>query len=85
MIQQAVGRVEALIRVFDEHPRWRFYSSSVLFVYDADRPNESLQMYWIDFAHVFDIKEQDKGSVLEKDNNVLYGLRSLAEMLTALI
>ena len=34
-------------------------------------------MYLIDFAHVFPITKADAGTVLEKDNGYIYGLRNL--------
>jgi len=53
----------------------RVYSSSLLFVYDAENPNPNGAVKWIDFAHVFDIA--DGGH----DTGFIFGLKKLIEYL----
>jgi len=57
----------------------RVYSSSLLFVYDAQNKAPNGSVKWIDFAHVFDIK--DGGH----DEGFLVGLRKLVHYFEELL
>lgn len=50
----------------------RFYSSSILFIYDGANPDRPIRMKMIDFAHVFPIREE--GGL---DDGYLKGLKDL--------
>jgi len=72
-----IGQLEVLYKWMSTQNIWRFYSSSLLFVYEGDvsAPSKA-DLSMIDFAHVYDIK--DKEGV---DLGYTAGLRKLLEIL----
>jgi len=53
----------------------RIYSSSILFVYDADEENDNVIIRMIDFAHVHKITDQGK------DDGYIFGINNLIQHL----
>jgi hypothetical protein len=73
MINYFLGRLETLLTWMESQKFWRFYSSSLLFVYEGD-VNSSIKradIRMIDFAHVFPIC--DGGT----DDGYVKGLKTL--------
>lgn len=64
-----LAELERILDWFLIQKRFAFYSSSILFVYDADDARCSVKL--IDFAHVFPSEGPDE--------NYLFGLRNLVE------
>jgi hypothetical protein len=62
-----------LLQFFEEQCDLRYYSSSLLFLYDADQTNKDAtpQIRMIDFAHVHEIKDGGK------DEGYITGLKNL--------
>jgi len=56
----------------------RIYSSSILFVYDADEENDNVIIKLIDFAHVFKITDEGK------DDGYIFGVNNLVQHLEAI-
>jgi inositol-hexakisphosphate 5-kinase len=95
MIEYIPAFIEKLQRLIDclEHlPGHRFFSSSLLFVYDSDATPESAALKMIDFDNsTVDIMQEDLGqesdedSLLEEarspDRNCLFGLYNLKHLL----
>jgi Ca2+-binding EF-hand superfamily protein len=57
----------------------RFYSSSLLFIYDGANPDADVRLKMIDFAHVFPIREPEG-----LDDGYLLGLNDLIKRLSSL-
>jgi len=79
------GFIEILRKVqafFDGQKELRFYSSSLLFLYDGKKPDGSaaprVDIRMIDFAHVHEIKDSGK------DDGYIFGLKNLIEKLEAI-
>merc|ERR1712008_9992 len=66
-----------LLEIFENYPRFRFYSSSIFCAYDFQNPVDTFVVYLIDFAHVFEVKPEDVGTELEMDNGFIFGLNNL--------
>mmetsp|Transcript_24472 Transcript_24472/g.61547 ORF Transcript_24472/g.61547 Transcript_24472/m.61547 type:complete len:299 (-) Transcript_24472:60-956(-) len=79
LVRAVEERLKRLRAIILEKPKWRIYASSVLVAYDRSRPADTLRVTLIDFAHVYEIQEADKGTELEKDYNFLFGLDSLLD------
>jgi len=78
LLQSAVSQVEAVYAWFSSQHSLRFFSSSLLFVFDGANPTE-LRVKMIDFAHVFPIRNEN-----ERDDNYLVGLKELLSRLRSL-
>ena len=87
-----MGKLQRLIDCLEQLPRHRFFSSSLLFVYDSDATPESAALKMIDFDNsTVDIMQEDLGqesdedSLLEEahspDRNCLFGLYNLRHLL----
>jgi inositol-hexakisphosphate kinase len=72
---EKLGEIQEWI---NEQSQLRFYSSSVLFIYDGDESNSKVELKMIDFAHVHEI--QDGG----KDDGYIFGLQNLIDHLEKL-
>jgi len=77
--QSCLALLRPLLLWFQSQAHLRFYSSSLLFLYDGERlpdtpPRVDVKM--IDFAHVHPIKEQDG-----RDDGYLFGLNNLIKHL----
>jgi len=74
-----VHKLREILSWFQGQSLFRFYSSSLLFIYEGD-PNlePRVELKFIDFAHVFDI--EDGG----RDERVLFGLTTLLTYLEEL-
>jgi len=73
----AVTRLTEILQFIDTQPRFRFYSSSLLFVYDGEvnsQPNLVIKM--IDSAHVFPIRDGGK------DDGYILGMKNLLQFLS---
>ncbi|OQR68754.1 inositol polyphosphate multikinase-like [Tropilaelaps mercedesae] len=64
-----ITELDRIMEWFVRQRRFAFYSSSILFVYDAVEPRCSVKL--IDFAHVF--------PTTKADENYLFGLRKLVD------
>jgi len=73
IVRYFLGLLEQVWAFMSTQSKCKFYSSSLLFVYDGlnNEPHGRLKM--IDFAHVFDIS--DGGH----DDSYLYGLEKLVQ------
>jgi len=75
------GFIEILRKIqafFDGQRELRFYSSSLLFLYDGKKPEDAtprVDIRMIDFAHVHEIKDGGK------DDGYIFGLKNLIEQL----
>lgn len=83
VISQIMNRLESLSSWFETKNinQLRFFSSSLLIVYDSHQLAESVRVSMIDFAHVFHV--HDPVSLI--DNNYLFGLRKLKQFLASLM
>jgi len=75
VINYYIKRLAALFNWMKEQTHYRFYSSSLLFVYDGVTDVEKIDVRMIDFAHVFEIK--DGGN----DQGYVKGLKQLLRFL----
>ena len=82
VVQALRARVAAVLAWFESQHTYRFYSSSLLFIYEgateAGPPTVDLRM--IDFAHVFPIQEQDG-----VDSGYILGLKNTLNQLDELL
>jgi hypothetical protein len=78
LLESAIAQVEAVYKWFESQHSLRFFSSSLLFVYDGANPTE-LRVKMIDFAHVFPIRNES-----ERDDNYLFGVKELLARLRTL-
>jgi Inositol polyphosphate kinase len=76
VVKESLCKLHTLREWMSAQRRLRFFSSSLLFVYDGEHPQE-VRLRMIDFAHVFKIK--DNGC----DEGYLTGLNNLINILTA--
>jgi len=79
-----IERLNILLRWMEIQNQYRFYSSSILFIYDSalstsPTPEMKADVRMIDFAHVSEIK--DNGM----DSGYIMGLRKLIDILKKLI
>jgi len=77
IINYFIGRLETLLNWMESQKLWRFYSSSLLFVYEGDvnSPHIRADLRMIDFAHVFPIRD---GGI---DDGYVKGLTTLISFL----
>lgn len=75
LIKKCISELEKLESLFETQKLYRFYSSSILIIYE----NETIIVRCIDFAHVFEIK--DNGI----DQSYLYGVKSLIQVIKSCI
>jgi len=71
LVQYFLHELEKVHHFMNTNHTSRFYSSSLLFVYDAKNPQAHGRIKMIDFAHVFDIRDGGK------DDGYLFGLERL--------
>lgn len=83
VLKQVIGRLSDLIHWFElkNIDQLRFFSSSLLIVYDIHQYSNSVRVSMIDFAHVFHIHDIDS----PLDNNYLYGIQKLKCLLMSLL
>jgi hypothetical protein len=80
--------VEEVRRAFQVQSAFRFFTSSLLLVYDAarDQPEATARVVMVDFAYTYTVRELaaagDEDHVLERDEAFIKGLDSLAAMLS---
>jgi len=79
VIKYLIERLTVLLSWMDIQTVYRFYSSSLLFVYDGITDSLKVDVRMIDFAHVSEIR--DNGV----DDGYVKGLRKLIECLRKLI
>eukprot|EP01120_Amphizonella_sp_Union-15-10_P010269 TRINITY_DN408_c0_g2_i1.p1 TRINITY_DN408_c0_g2~~TRINITY_DN408_c0_g2_i1.p1 ORF type:complete len:456 (-),score=109.09 TRINITY_DN408_c0_g2_i1:31-1266(-) len=75
VIKAFLPKLDALLEFFNKNTHLRFYSSSILFLYDGDKSNPEVRLKMIDFAHVFEIKDSGK------DEGYLIGLNNLIKFM----
>lgn len=77
VIPMFIEKFKEFLAVMEEQDRFRFYSSSVLLIYEGD-PNaeQKIDIRGIDFARVFPIKEKNG-----RDTGYIFGLRQVIKML----
>jgi hypothetical protein len=72
-------------RAFLTQTAFRFFTSSVLLVYDGSRPSSTARLAMVDFAYTYRNVElraaQDEDADHERDNGYLLGVESLGCML----
>jgi inositol-hexakisphosphate kinase len=74
LVQYFLPMLEEAYQFMSTQNKFRFYSSSLLFVYDGKNQTPHGRIKMIDFAHVFDIQEPDG-----LDDGYLVGLVKLIE------
>eukprot|EP00796_Vickermania_ingenoplastis_P000268 gene268-142_t len=78
-------QVERLRSAFSQQRVFRFYTSSLLFVYDADQPAETARIVMIDFAFTYERRElqdeQDEDAPFEFDVGYLRALDTILSLL----
>lgn len=94
VISKILEEIESLLKWFEEKNinQWRFFSSSLLIIYDSyinaaskstniiqDELSKSVKVSMIDFAHVFHVHDDEDVQTKQKDDNYIYGLRKLKE------
>jgi len=79
LIDLFLEKLGIVLKHFENQRKFRFYSSSVLFVYDS-QPNEKpkIDLKMIDFAHVSQIKD---GGL---DDGYIFGIKNLMKYLNEL-
>ena len=91
LIPPLLQRLKAIRAYFTEQSEFRFYGSSLLFVYESDSKGRtgqtpSVDVRMIDFAHVWPIQgsEVSGGRRSDRDSGYLLGLDSIIGYLVAL-
>ena len=79
LFSKYLEKLEALHAWISKQSHLRFYSSSLLFLYDAEDIHKEVRLKMIDFAHVFPVK--DNGV----DEGYIFGLTQLITRLKSLI
>jgi len=76
-----IERLTVLYKWMETQNQYRFYSSSILFLYDSTPPNNEMKadVRMIDFAHVSEIR--DGGT----DSGYIMGLKKLIDCLKKLL
>lgn len=73
VIPQIIAKLNELLEWFESQSSLRFYSASILFVYEGDpSAGSNVEVKFIDFAHVFPIKEANG-----RDTGFIFGLKNL--------
>ena len=72
-------KVQELKRVFERQNMFRFYGSSLLFLYEISDRGVQFDLKMIDFAHVWPI--QDSASQYARDGSYLVGLETIENAL----
>lgn len=74
-------QVEHLLQAFESQRDLRFFTSSLIFVYDADRPMDTARIAMVDFAFTYErgeLRERgDEEAVKEWDEGYIAALRSI--------
>ena len=82
VVSAFLSAIEPIVRFFNTQKMYKFYSSSILFVYDADSPvgNPTVRVKLVDFAHTF--PQSEKSGKASLDTNFLQALSNLTQMWT---
>lgn len=80
LIYSYIRRLEELLDWMSSQSSFRFYSSSLLFIFDAADLSKEAQLKMIDFAHVFPITSENG-----RDDGYIFGLSGLIARLKSLI
>lgn len=83
VISTIMDRLDSLSSWFESKNinQLRFFSSSLLIVYDSNQQAEGVRVSMIDFAHVFHVHDPTSSI----DNNYLFGLQKLKQFLSNLM
>ncbi|ORC86343.1 putative inositol polyphosphate kinase-like protein [Trypanosoma theileri] len=80
------AQLRRLRRVFQQQQVFRFYTSSLLFIYDADRPLLSARVVMVDFAFTYEREELRRGgdpdAADEKDVGYIKALNTMIAILS---
>jgi hypothetical protein len=79
VINYFLGQLRLLLEWFEEQSLLRFFSSSLLFVYEGEAKEVKATLKMIDFAHVSEIK--DGGH----DDGYIFGLKNLIKFLEDIV
>jgi len=74
LVSLFLEKLEAVRKYMESQKKLRFYSSSLLFIYDGIASNSKVDVRMIDFAHVHDIKDggRDEGYITGLTNLIKY-------------
>lgn len=76
MVKEVKGIIENILDSLKDNHLFRLYGSSILFVYDATNPLESIDIRLIDFSNYYKLKYPD-----EQDDGYIFGLKNLYNLL----
>lgn len=74
VVQHFLGLLDNVHKYMSQQSEFTFYSSSLLFVYDGSNNEPHGRLKMIDFAHVFEIEEEDG-----RDEGYIFGLEKMIE------
>ncbi|UMM31405.1 hypothetical protein L5515_012895 [Caenorhabditis briggsae] len=79
VLQEALDRLQPFKEFFESQESFKFFASSLLFVYEADKTLPiNLRIVMIDFSHAFESNGQ-------RDEGYLFGIKNLEKYLNSLI
>lgn len=77
ILPKLIERLESLHEKINSLLKYRFYSGSLLIVYDGLENCDLIELRMIDFAHTILV---DDSSTIEPDQDYLFGLQSLIDV-----
>ena len=88
IISEIIQKLQSILKWFEQQRKYRFFASSLLIIYDADRFLDSnfdenrswCQVKMIDFAHTF-----RNTTEAPLDENYIHGLHNLISLLSIFI
>lgn len=84
LLESMVHKIEALQAVLASIDGYRFFSSSLLLIYDRDSSNNNVDVRLIDFARVrIPVPDPQDQTLLQPDTGALLGLSTILKSLTA--
>lgn len=75
LMKKCLVELEKIKQVFEKQKQFRFYASSILIIYE----NNEILVKSIDFAHVFEIKDDGL------DSGYLYGVKNIIKLINMII
>lgn len=76
LVEEVKEVIERILDSLEGNHLFRLYGSSILFVYDAKNPLETIDIRLIDFSNYYKLKYPD-----EQDDGYIFGLKNLYNLL----
>ncbi len=79
VVEKVILELENMRDVFERQSLYCFFASSILIMYEEEDEEKAVTVKLIDFTHSYNTLKEE-----ERDENFLYGLRSLIDVIRSL-